>query len=127
MVVDARVDAPYLGMIAGGAQGDEQRQQVLLAWMSARRLGGLVAIVQHRGGVARRQTLAKPVGKAAHVGRCVGGAATRSEAEIGEVVGEVARTHDEDAARCQWRQAAPELPGGLRSAVALNGEWHDGD
>ena len=100
------------GLLAGlgGAQGCEQRQQVLLGGVGAGPVGGDAAVVDEGRAVVPGQGLAQPVGKGRGLGH---GLAVAAPGEPVEVVGDGAGGEDQHTFIAQRTQ------GGADAAVPV--------
>ena len=107
------------GIGPSGAQGGEQRQQMLFAGVRPDALGAVLAVVQQAVQIALRQVFGQPIGKHLHIGRCAV-ALHAGQAQIAQVVGHVARAHDPNILRRQTGQRLTDAVGVGRAGVALH-------
>src|SRR5690606_37048587 len=102
--------------VAAGAEGEVQRQQVLLAGMAAPRMGRPVAVVEQGGAVADLQLRHHPVAELAGPGFDYLGSGT--PVQLAEVVGDAARADQQYALSAQRREGLADPYLQLRAGMA---------
>jgi hypothetical protein len=103
----AGVDALAPGARPGGAQRGEEGQEMLVARMVARGIGGAASVVDELVGASRRDGLGQPVGEIADPGR--GRRVDRRHAQLAEIMRRAARAEDQHALVAQRPQRLADL------------------
>src|SRR5260221_9573479 len=113
----AGVDAASLRAASCGAQRGEERQEMLLARMIARGVGGAPAVIDEVLGAALGDRPCEPIGKVADPGRRR--RIDRRHAQLAEIVRRAAGTEDQHALVAQrlQRRADAELVRGAETAL----------